>query len=591
MKKIIRNSEQGAVAPLVGILMVAFILCVALVVDLGHLHNVKIQLQRAVDAAALAGAQQLDGSDHATHPAAVALATADINRVAGDTDWVTGLQPSDGEEFVVELGGWDPDLSAADPRFSPVAAGAANTATAIRVEATVYVEYYFFLFGSGSTVTADAIAVANPTVPILPIALVSCIPGEESQLNAGTLPSPTVCGIRSYSFSKDKDDSAAWTSLTRSKANQPNIEFFLDPATGREEFQKVVFGKGVDDSNGLENHIVDTDRPSSGFSSSYEGCKPNPTDYLDINCGLGRIAGKDIALPNEFPAPGLLPDLQFNDPLVGDYWIGDPGFDPLTAYDTLPRWYNIIADNVFDENDHFTRIWSQDGILLPGPNEGEPAYADRLQRLLDGDDVDLHPYGDNRFADSSNSTIVPKGGDFVHKDKGKLKPNYQAVMQHAGYPKVYVNNGQMKNALKTFVENILKDPATLNCSDNDPFPADEQTVRVNMPVIFAGACEDWKALSNSDNHVLTYVGLAKFLLTRVWVNPDQYDCGDKFVTTDSDEDDCEGTSFDPELAGGDTFSLTAGLNPHIVALEGINLIPVADDEEDSGSILEVFLVE
>ena len=59
MKKITRNGEQGAVAPLVGILMVVFILCVALVVDLGHLHNVKVQLQRAADAGALAAALSL----------------------------------------------------------------------------------------------------------------------------------------------------------------------------------------------------------------------------------------------------------------------------------------------------------------------------------------------------------------------------------------------------------------------------------------------------------------------------------------------------------------------------------------------------
>ena len=91
MKTRIRNREQGAVAPLVGILMVVFILCIALVVDLGHLHNVKVQLQRAVDAAALAGAQQLDGStatpDQDTKAGTVAMKVLAINMVDGATGW------------------------------------------------------------------------------------------------------------------------------------------------------------------------------------------------------------------------------------------------------------------------------------------------------------------------------------------------------------------------------------------------------------------------------------------------------------------------------------------------------------------------
>jgi len=57
-------NETGAVAPMVGIMIFLFVGCLALVVDLGLLHNVKVQLQRAADAAALAGALQLDtGSD------------------------------------------------------------------------------------------------------------------------------------------------------------------------------------------------------------------------------------------------------------------------------------------------------------------------------------------------------------------------------------------------------------------------------------------------------------------------------------------------------------------------------------------------
>jgi Flp pilus assembly protein TadG len=585
--KIIINREQGAVAPLVAILIVLFILCLALVVDLGHLHNVKVQLQRAVDASALAGARQLDGSVGQDGNARnVARATAAINRVDGRTGLLADDGWVDGTSVVIALGSWNPDITANDRFATPPEDP--DTANAIKVTATLQVDNIFFFLTDNSTVTADAIAVAKPSVPVLPLAVVSCIPGEESQQNPGSFPGTDVCDIRSYTFGGDNNDFAAWTSLTKSTANEPNIEFFLDPATGREEFQKVIFGKEVAGSDGLENEIVDVNRPT-GFSNAYEGCKPNPTNYLDINCGLGRIAGKDIARPDDFPPPvDPPPSLKFNDPATEDYYIANPDFDPLTAYDPLPRWYNLYTDDDFTGEDHFTRIWTQDGILLRGPNESFSDYNARIENLLTGADK---PFGDQRFMSTNDG-----GGGFIGKKKsGNPDPeteivrelDYVQVMKYAGYPKVYVNNGEIPVALKTFVENILEGDGTLNCSDNEPFPQNEQTVRVNMPVIFAGSCESFKALSGSDQHVLTYVGMAKFLLTRAWVNPDQYDCGENFV--DSTGHGCE-EPFDPDVASDGTFSL-AESNPHIKGLEGINLIPVADDDEDLGNALHVFLVK
>jgi Flp pilus assembly protein TadG len=585
MKAIYQDKQKGAVAPMVGILMVVFMLCVAVVVDLGHLHNVKVQLQRAADAAALGGAKHLDGGfNQDSNASSMARATAAVNKVAGKTGLVADGGWVDGTSVVVELGNWDPDrtITPVDARFS--SAAGPNTANAIRVTATMTVEHYFFFFPSGSTISAKAIAVASPNVPVLPIALVNCIPGDESVEEPGLLPGTTVCDIRSYSFNKDKDDLAAWTSLTLATANQPNIEYFLDPETGREEFQKVVFGKGLPGTDGLENQGVDINRPSS-FSTSYGGCTPNPTNYLDIACGLGRIAGKEIARPDEFPPPPM-PPLRFNDPALEDYYIGDPSFDPLTTFAPLPRWYNITQDDEFTGADYFTRIWTQDGILLKGPNESWTDYNSRMAKLNTGDPADptARPYGDTRFMPTNVG-----GGGFITPENdpstpAEWAPDYVTIMMHAGYPKVYVNNGNIPNALNTFLANILKDPDTLACSDNDPFPSGEQTVRINMPVIFAGSCESFKALSNSPAHTLNYVGMARFLLTRAWKNPDQYDCGEQFV-------DCTGHGcdpFDPDVAADGTFSL--GANPHLVSIEGINLIPIADDDEKFGSILDVYLV-
>lgn len=58
----LRNRQGGAVAVMVGISMVALIGFLALVIDLGHLYVAKTGLQNAADAAALAGAKELDGS-------------------------------------------------------------------------------------------------------------------------------------------------------------------------------------------------------------------------------------------------------------------------------------------------------------------------------------------------------------------------------------------------------------------------------------------------------------------------------------------------------------------------------------------------
>jgi uncharacterized membrane protein len=54
-----RRGERGVVAVLVALLLVVFVGVLAVVLDLGHLHAVKAQLQNAADSAALAGTRGL----------------------------------------------------------------------------------------------------------------------------------------------------------------------------------------------------------------------------------------------------------------------------------------------------------------------------------------------------------------------------------------------------------------------------------------------------------------------------------------------------------------------------------------------------
>ena len=94
--------QRGAVAPLIALLLFVIIICVALVVDLGRVHSVKAELQRAVDAAALAGAKYLPTDADVT---AASTATAGTNRVDGEQFANLLDQPT--TTLNVVLGTWD----------------------------------------------------------------------------------------------------------------------------------------------------------------------------------------------------------------------------------------------------------------------------------------------------------------------------------------------------------------------------------------------------------------------------------------------------------------------------------------------------
>jgi len=611
------KQSKGAVAPLVAIMLILIVVCVALVVDLGHVHNVKVQLQRAVDAAALAGAQELSGGiGAATNARNVAVATALANTV--DQDQVVidpnfEVNPSfKGQSIVaVQPIRWDPNIVDPDTgsnqttndRITPLGVASYDTANGLWVTAQRDVDHVFFFFTGSTQVTADAIAVATPEVPVLPLAIVTCIPAERMLENPGALPNMTVCGISPYSFDPDQEDTAAWTSLTFG-ANANDIAGYMETDEGRELFNNVIFGTNLTNTDGLENEPVDA--VPAIFNPDYEGCFPH--DY-NINCGLGRqVIGKEMAAQDEFPIP--------TDPLPGALSLtpGLPapsGFDPLRDYGkndgALPRWYNLNNDGAFLNDDHFTRVWSQDGILLKGSSENATAFVSRLGNYANCTDVTVsscNPYGDERFKiDGPQENLIMETTPTLANNLEDVLgfepaywPDYLKVLHMAGYPKVGVINGNSATILSAFVDNEdVTDGTNLRCSENEPFPDGEKTLRVNAPVIFAGACENWKAISNaSSEHSLAYIGLARVLVTRVWVkNGESYDCGDDGEVVQFHGGlGCNASDFDPGLRSGTYFSVDGVSVPaNLKAVEGLTLVPIADDEDDQGSLLKVFLVE
>lgn len=554
------SNERGSVVVLVAVMLFLIFFCVALVVDVGHIHSVKIELQRAVDAAALAGAQQIpDGNIVAS-----AVAMGSVNKV--DNDAVV-IDPDE-----VKVGWWEEKIiqgKTADQRFT----AGGTTINAVKVTAKLKVPHFFFFPVEDTEVTADAVAVSHTINPVLPLAIISCIPTDTLTKNPGALPDMSICGIRSFVF--NKENTGAWTSLTL-KVNANEVSDLITKEEGRNNFNSIIYGRDLN-NDGIENTKVDD--LASPFNPAYTGC--NPVDF-SIGCGLGKIAGKDIAHPDDFPAPDNLTDIV-RDATTGVYQ--PTAFDPLTDYGegldgALPRWYNLnAASGALQRDDHFARLWSQDGIVLQGEHESAAAYQARLQTYFDGKDADgnvVKPFGDDRFTDS--------GGKMIIEDKGVYKPDFAKIVKYAGYPKVYVFNG-VSSTLGAFLE--LPEVAvgkTLQCSADDALPAGQEAVVLKTPVIFAGACEDWQALSQSNsNHELYYVGMAKFLMTRAWKNPDNYDCGSNFVNIGS----CS-TTFDPPAAG---VLLSAVNSSTPGTVEGLTVAPTADGEETNASLIRIFLVE
>lgn len=594
------RSERGSVIVLVAVMIVLLVTCVALVIDIGHIHNVKIELQRAVDAAALAGAQEL-GRGGRTE-AMIKTAAAGV----GATNLVGGAAAPILESNVV-LGRWVPEIidsanTAPPPEGRFTAGGVTGLPNnAVRVTATLNVPHYFFFFVADTGVKADAIAVAKPIVPILPLAIVSCIPAGESVQNPGSLPGMEICDLATYKFNNDQNDTSAWTSLTFN-VNVNQVSQYFDTETGRDRFNSVVFGHGLN-NDGLENE--DVDPAAKSYSPAYSGCQP--LEY-NINCGLGMVNGKEVATPAEFQAPSNSPPLTRNS-LTGVFEAASATtypntFDPLTRYakkGTLPRWYNLNAATTIDDDDHFFRVWSQDGLMQIGSSESFAAYQARLGSYYNGS---VNPFGDtvSRFASAGGGMVKVATGNEKNLILQSLAdhgitiggsyssiywPDYNKIMRQAGYPKVFVFNGTAGSILSQFIDQEVDGAGDLRCTEDtsaiSPLASGETALILKAPVVFAGACESWRALSLGNNqHSLVYIGMSKFLVTRLWKNPNGYDCGEDFVNA-------TGCSLSPPPGGPGGLLSIAPLNTP-GAIEGLIQFPSLENEEYA-SQSDVFLVE
>ncbi|MCB9684226.1 MAG: hypothetical protein H6738_00255 [Alphaproteobacteria bacterium] len=170
----------------------------ALVVDVGTLYLANAELAVATDAAALAGASHIDGTDDGvTRAGQSARSVAAMNNVRGSS--VTA--PTQ----VLQFGLWDTETRTFTPSMD------AEEINALRVESIwkdVPTPFASFAFRSAaSDVRADAIALRPPGEPagwtacFLPIAIPQCIPDDVASGGSA---------LRQLILSNDSSDNAAW---------------------------------------------------------------------------------------------------------------------------------------------------------------------------------------------------------------------------------------------------------------------------------------------------------------------------------------------------------------------------------------------
>jgi len=170
----LKRKQQGAIAVITVICLIGLISMIALAVDVGRFFNLATDLQHAADAAALAGATQLDNSVGSMDRARVAAMGALVNNrqiFANDGD-------PDGNNVVIEAG----DIVFLLNRFPRVVATGDADANFIEVLVSPRTVNYIFtgLIMNNGKASAQALAVAGLGVAICKIPpIMICNPNED----------------------------------------------------------------------------------------------------------------------------------------------------------------------------------------------------------------------------------------------------------------------------------------------------------------------------------------------------------------------------------------------------------------------------
>lgn len=244
------RDQRGSILLFTTVLVVPLMIIIGgLALDLSYYGTVDDQLQRSIDAAALAGAGKL-GFDDSVFPTVRSFAQtyASINHFKSGTislDLNTANTPSGN----IVLGIWNAGT------FTPSLDGSRVNAVRCQYSTTVPTSFLRLIGLNSLGAAASAVAVSNPPItpgcgtPILPIAVVPCAFKDAG----GGFNNSNGCGAALTWISSAKCESedgpqfcntAAWASLDGSTPNAPYIENAINNTTSENPTCNVTKGSG-----------------------------------------------------------------------------------------------------------------------------------------------------------------------------------------------------------------------------------------------------------------------------------------------------------------------------------------------------------
>jgi Flp pilus assembly protein TadG len=366
------RDEKGSILLFTTALVVPLMIIFGgLALDLAHLGTVDNEVQRSLDAAALAGAGQLR-FDSSVFPAARTWAQnyALLNpfRAGGATPATINLNlntPNAANGDIV-LGNWN------GSSFTPSLDGTQVNAVLCRYQTTVPMTFLRLLGFTGLPVSGEAIAWATqpvtppPTACVFPIALSSCSFGGSTSLGCGA----TVTFISSSDDSAVGGNTGAWASIVPG-AGSSNSEIssqVMAAANGTCTGTPLSTGDDIPVNNGQFNNVINwlSGNDPTAFPAKYAA---SPTLTVNGPGGPSDIAyqgkGWEVFVPVIDTGAGCPPAaINGSPPIVGwtrmvitqvlgkngtcavaNHWAGNPwdqhcfeGTKNGTATDLPPAW-------------------------------------------------------------------------------------------------------------------------------------------------------------------------------------------------------------------------------------------------------------
>jgi Flp pilus assembly protein TadG len=260
------NNQHGSVLLFTTVTLVLLLVFGGIAIDVTYVGSVRRELQRSMDAAALAGAGNL-GFDNTAFPAARA-ATQNYASLNGYSDAATGavslsLNPANDPNGQIVLGIWD------GANFASSLDGTRVNAVRCRFETTIPTSFLRLLGMASLPVSAQAIAVANPPLTaeegtcVFPIALSSC-----PFVNAGAFSSQGCGAAATFISSSGKDpdgkagtNTAAWVNLCgTSTPSAPDTRNAINGAASgvcNASCDTPEAGTTVGTNNGMQQSVFD----------------------------------------------------------------------------------------------------------------------------------------------------------------------------------------------------------------------------------------------------------------------------------------------------------------------------------------------